>query len=109
MANAAAWAERVAAWRASGLTAPEFCAGRGFAVGTLRWWATRLERERAESVAFPLARVVRRPSEPRAASDGGGVVLEVGGVRVAVGAGFDRATLGAVLDVLEERAAGGGR
>jgi hypothetical protein len=35
MASAETWAKRVSAWRASGETADEFAAGRGFAGGTL--------------------------------------------------------------------------
>jgi hypothetical protein len=41
----ATWRSRVAAWRASGKTAEEFSASQGFAVGTLRWWSSRLRRE----------------------------------------------------------------
>jgi hypothetical protein len=41
-ASAKLWAERVAAWRASGLTSEEFSRGREFTAGGLRHWAYRL-------------------------------------------------------------------
>lgn len=105
MANAAEWTKRVRAWRASGLSAGQYAEGRGFAEGTLRWWAWRVgqqpEREGA-SERVRLLRVVRRSadSEPRPSSAGSPVTIELGAARVSVSAGFDRATLHGVLDVL---------
>jgi transposase len=39
------WAERVAGWRRSGLTAKQFAASIGVNAGTLAYWACRLGRE----------------------------------------------------------------
>ena len=36
--------ERVAAWRANGLTAEAFASGKAFSASTLRWWSSRLGR-----------------------------------------------------------------
>lgn len=91
------WAQRVAEWRASGQTADEFAAGRGFAGSTLRWWSSRLGRQTPSFV-----RVVAASDGPRGA---GSIELEVGKVRVHVRAGFDRALLAEVLEVLREEAA----
>lgn len=93
MADEATWAKRVAGWRASGQTAAEFAAGRGYAGSTLRWWASRLGRERRAFV-----RVVAKPAD--APSGDGALEVEVGGVRVHVRAGFDRVALVALLEVL---------
>ena len=93
MADAKTWAQRVRAWRASGETASVFSTRGGFAPSTLRWWASRLGRREAGFV-----RVVRAPEVPAAVRDG--IELEVGGVRVRVRAGFDRAALTEVLEVL---------
>jgi hypothetical protein len=90
MANASTWAKRVSAWRSSGQTADAFASGRGFAGGTLRWWASRLARRPPA-----LVRVVAAPSPS--------VELEVGGVSVRVRPGFDGALLSQVLDVLAAR------
>ena len=116
MANEATWKTRVAAWRASGLTAPEFCSGRDYAVGTLRWWACRLERSAppAPVVATPmrLLRVVRGTQAGPALGEparGAGLVIEAAGVRITVHEGFDEAALSAVLDVLERRGRGARR
>jgi len=61
-----------------------------------------------------LARVVRTPPTitPPITSTSTrthGISIEVAGARIVVRAGFDRAVLGAVIDVLVERAHGGHR
>lgn len=94
MASSEIWAKRVAGWRASGRTAEEYAAGRGFAGSTLRWWASHLGRRTPAIV-----QVVRSTSARDA-----GIELAVGDVRVVVHTGFDRALLGEVLDVLREKA-----
>jgi hypothetical protein len=92
------WAERIRAWRASGQAASEFAAGKGYEPSTLRWWASRLRREEP----LRLVPVVARPSS--SADTMGSVVVEVGGARVRVTAGFDGALLSQVV-----RALGGGQ
>lgn len=96
MAAAKTWAKRVASWRASGQTADAFAAGRGFAASTLRWWGSRLGRRDSGFVQVVTA--------PVAVARDGVVELDVGGVRVLVRVGFDRAVLAAVLDVLRDGA-----
>ena len=102
MANAAVWSKRVAAWRASGRSAAEFSAGKGYAPATLKWWASRLSRS-AEVAAIPaatrIARVVRAAA-PAPTSASGAVVVDLGAARVTIEHGVDRATLELVLDVL---------
>ena len=109
MADRAAWAKRVEAWRGSGQTAARFCEGREFSVGSLRSWSSHLGRLSRDETrpTIRMARVVRRSA---ISSDGiaiatsvGAIVVEIGGARVAVRAGFDRDTLAAVLDVLASR------
>jgi hypothetical protein len=110
----AIWRSRVAAWRASGKTAEEFSAGQGFAVGTLRWWSSRLGRESTPasvpSSGIRLAKVVKstEPAVVVAPSGRGTLIIEMhdAGVRVLVEAGVDRATLCTVLELVSK---GGGR
>jgi hypothetical protein len=134
MADTAKWAERIAAWRASGLTSTAFCEGRDFTAGGLRHWDYRLRRQQeqtesaraaakeaaqptpkaAASAPVRLARVVRKASAAPALVPSAGhpevsLVLEVAGARVRVGPGFCSRTLGALLDVLEARTTGGRR
>jgi len=97
MANAGEWAERVAQWRRSGLSAQEFAASRGFTTGTLRWWSSRLWREAQKAEGVRLARVVRVAS-PLVPHDG--VVVELHGARVLVPTGVDLATLKTVFAAL---------
>src|SRR4051812_3966007 len=102
----ATWRSRVAAWRASGKTAEEFSAGQGFAVGTLRWWSSRLGREGtqppAATSAIRLAKVVRshEPAVFVTPMRRGAIIIEMhdAQVRVVVEAGVDRATLATVLE-----------
>lgn len=134
MANAATWKRRLAEWRSSGLTAERFAAGRDFAPSTLKWWSSHLRRAegrgRTPSPAtppaasgpavaapeerlpngVPLVRVIRAPGPAPAPLTEVPVVVEHGTVRVVLRGGFERATLEAVLDALDARAArAGGR
>ena len=121
MANAAEWTERVAAWRASGLTADQFCAGRDFACRTLLRWSSELGRTavgptirfaRAVPVPVPvpkkpeiaLARVIRTRAPVEI--PGAAIVIVVDGARVEVGRGAAREVLLMVLDALSERSCG---
>lgn len=38
----ALWAKRIEEWMGSGVTQREFCAKRGLAVSTFRWWRRRV-------------------------------------------------------------------
>jgi hypothetical protein len=88
------------------LTSDEYCKGKTFTAGGLRHWAHRLGETRPSSGPkkgkVRLAQVVRLPAPPKDTHDGR-LVVELGGVRVAVLDGFTPSTLGAVLDVLEVR------
>ena len=42
-ANQAAWAERVADFRASGVSVPQWCATQGLKIHQLRYWLKKLE------------------------------------------------------------------
>jgi hypothetical protein len=101
----------VAAWRASGQTSTAFCEGKAFTAGGLRHWAHVLRKRetqavRASSPTVRIARVLRprrSPVSPPVVSrveTTEPVTIELGGARIAVGRGFDRATLAAVIEVL---------
>lgn len=115
--TATVWAERVRAWRESGQTAAEFSAGRGFAAGTLRMWASRLQGAEVAPAASPahggsaaaalkapaLARVVRAGAPAMPASVAGpraAVEVLVGDVRVRVERDADETALRVVLRAL---------
>lgn len=103
MADTTMWIKRVAAWRASGQTAAEYCERHGLGLSALRYWAQRARREAGATAAAPpvrLARVVRTRPIAELAPVAPVVVIEVGGARVSVARGFDRATLATVLEVL---------
>ena len=113
MANAATWTERVAAWRASGLTSGQFCTGRDFAPKTLLRWSSELRQtpgptirhDRIEQAAgkkpeIRLARVIR--SRASVEVPGAAIVVVVDGVRVEVGRGASRDVLTMVLGALTD-------
>jgi len=116
MSRRAVWVKRVQAWKASGRSAAEFCQGKSFAEGTLRWWVSRLKRladEEAEAGApdtaegaaeVRLARVVRSPGQAVSDERSAGEVVVIESVRhamrIAVSRGTDRETLAMVVEVL---------
>ena len=108
MTRASEWAERVAAWRASGKSATAFCEKHEYSAKSLQWWSSQLKR-RGQLVAssesqVKLARVVRGGREKTSASQS--IVVSVGEARVEVPAGADRATLELVFGALCEAQAG---
>jgi transposase len=93
------WKAEIAAWRASGMSAREFCEGRGYAAGRLYWWSSQLKRTTRGSAhqnGVALARIVRK----EVSSKGAPVVVQVGQARVEVPVNVDRAALQAALEVL---------
>jgi transposase len=98
----------VEAYRASGLSVSVFGRREGLSESTLYQW---LVKHPPPPKSMRLARVIRRrapvdrPLRPMQAS----VIVEVGAVRLHVAAGFDTATVTALLDVLEERVRGAQR
>jgi hypothetical protein len=116
MASAAIWAERVAEWRQSGLSAVKFAVGRDFSSHQLCYWSVKMRRAEgavggptpstAEAARVRVARVVR---VAKGGTSGGPVLVEVHGVRLVLPGGFDRQTFCAVLDELDARAGRGGR
>lgn len=99
----------MAAWRASGKTAKEFCNGKGYAAERLLWWSSDLKRRGVTAprgAAVALTRVVLKPNErPRASA----VVVCWGGFRVEVAGGADKATVSTVLEALRGPVVGGRR
>jgi hypothetical protein len=89
------WRRLVGEWRASGLPGRSFAMARGVNAHTLAWWAWRL-RSRARGLAEPTVTfaevVVAEPARP--------FIVEVGGVRVQVPAGFDAGELRRLVGAL---------
>jgi transposase len=117
------WLERVQSWRASGVSAAEYCQGTGFSAGSLRSWSSRFGREgkvprsrlgrrAVKDAATPsvrFARVVTAGAQPEARLQTQwtppALVVAVGETRIEVSAGFDPSLLRAVVSALD----GGGR
>ncbi len=98
------WAERVARWNASGLTAAEFARRHDVVEGSLKWWKWKLgSLARAQTkTATPMSPMTFVEMTSPARRDSLAVVLE-SGVQVQVPADFDEATLARLLDALERR------
>jgi hypothetical protein len=95
------WAERVTAWRASGLPATQFSVGKAFTASGLRYWASRLKQASGATTGVTLARIVRSATDVK-----GQVAVEVSsaGARVIVEPGFDAALLREVVAALGSEA-----
>jgi hypothetical protein len=97
------WENRIAAWRASGLSSEKFARGRGFSPDSLRKWDRRLrEGDTAprflqlvkRSPASALADVApKATAAARATAPARGLVIEVGGARIHVDSAVDDALL----------------
>jgi transposase len=113
------WADRVRAWRESGLSAEAFAEGKDYAASGLRWAASRLREEAAKQAPGRHRRMTGRPAAAKASGAPrflpvrvrrspaieADVVIEVGGARIRVSRGADLALVGDVVRALE----GGGR
>ena len=108
------WANRIARWQRSGLTAERFAGREGLNPRTLTFWKWKLGRlptdrpasdgphepRRAGAVGFvEVLRAAATPASPAPAFE---VVLP-DGYRIGIAPGFDGITLRALLDVLEGR------
>lgn len=114
------WAKRIERWKDSGLTAKEFAAEVGISASSLSWWKWRLA---SKAKAADEKLTTSRPSPARSAAitkapsltpltfiemtaPPPATPLEIvlpSAIVVRVRPGFDGATLGRVLDVLERR------
>jgi hypothetical protein len=124
------WIERVQEWEKSGLSAKQFAEGKPFMASTLLWRGRQLRRlgrlkgalpsrssrslgrsgkgrngrievasRRLVPTSAPIAMAaVVRSSTPKFDA---AVVVEVGGVRIQVGSGFDAALLKAVIRAVQ--------
>lgn len=93
--SAEAWLKHVARWREGGQSVPDYCRKHGLDIGAMRY---QIRRAPAATPSIQLARVERVPP-PSVAADGG-VVIELGPVRIRVERGVDAATLTTVLGAL---------
>jgi hypothetical protein len=110
------WAKRVERWKDSGLTAKEYAAELGINAQSLSWWKWRLSSEavtrktgrRTQRSTKRQTQVATTPitfvevTTPAATAEPLEIVLP-SSVRVRVPSAFDPATLGRLLDVLEQR------
>ena len=95
----------VSAFQASGLRAREFCQQHGLALSTLRRHLRKqggAQRKAAAGVRFVAVALNGAPAPaPKEAAPAGLEVVLAGGRRIAVGPGFDAATLGQLVRALE--------
>ncbi len=98
------WQTHVLHGRGSGQSQVEYCCGQGLSVHRLRWWKAKLERRTSSAegpALIPVQVQARLPEEPGRARGESGVRVWLGQGRcVEVAVGFDRATLGGVIQVV---------
>jgi hypothetical protein len=102
------WRVHVEAWRASGQSRGEYCAGHGLSRKTFGWWAWRLDRQGRPAAAdtaahFLPVEIAEVPDRDEAGAAAVGTRIEIAlpdGVRVRVGRGVDGAALRRVLGAL---------
>lgn len=100
----AVWAGRVEAQQASGVSAAAWCAAQDIPLQAFYHWRRRLAEGTPPSSAPHWVAVAPAGSVERVApAEQAALTLRVGGVTIAVAAGFDPRVLAAVLTVLEGR------
>lgn len=97
MSKTTEWQQRITEWRASGLSAKAFCAGRGFAESTLYAWASRLRANPSESPTIHFKHAVHANTT----SPERRIVIEMFDAHIVVEPGFDPSTLAGVLATLQ--------
>lgn len=105
MSRASEWEVRVAEWRASGLTAKDFCLEREYSAQNLLSWSSTLQRRDREQPRagrdVTLARVVRREhADPTRKKTSAAIVVRTRTARVEIRPGVDATTLAVVLAAL---------
>ena len=111
------WRRRIRQWKASGLTAERFAAGRGFKAGSLRHWKWLLRAEkrgwkaRRKKAAPAFVEIVRaadlvghgaRPSDPEASPEPFDLLLG-DSICIRIPVRFDPAALLLLVTTLERR------
>jgi hypothetical protein len=91
------WQQWIAAWRASGMGVRAFCTRQGLDERPFYVWRSVLARRATQKLAFVPVQMV----EDQALASALEVVLG-NGCTVRVGAGFDAATLRALVRAIEE-------
>jgi hypothetical protein len=95
------WAREVRAWKRSGLTADEYASERDFAATTLRWWSSRLKRERdGDSDGLRLVEVELVQERTSSADDSSWEITTAAGHRLHVAGPLSVELAQAVLAVL---------
>jgi hypothetical protein len=101
------WLKHIRAWKASGDTALDYCGRVGLNAGTLKWWAWKLESEKAPTepalvAAAPQILPTFVELAPLAVTRGS-FEIEVAAVTVRVPFDFESDTLIRLIDALEAR------
>ncbi len=96
-------AQLVSEFETSGLNRTEFCQAHGLSLSTLSRYRSRKSQQSGTTVQARLLAVeLSEPGSGRSAGAGSGLaVVSAGGWRIEVACGFEGATLGRLLRVLE--------
>src|SRR6185312_13871765 len=99
----AEWAQRVAEWRSSGLTAAEFCASHDYSAKTLWYWSSKLgraSRHTTTTSSVRLVRVARQRVAPTPSASS--ISLEVAGAKLTLHGQVDEVALRTVVMTLRD-------
>lgn len=99
------WAERVARWKASGLSAEDFARRHRVGEASLKWWKWKLGSTSKKAIGLTSKKAMSPLTfvEMTAAVRGEPLEVVVGEVVVRVPSAFDEATLARLLDAIERR------
>ena|SRR5579859_5693521 len=94
------WAETVARWKSSGLTAEQFATGESLQVRTLRWWSSELQRDTVRTHGASGTEPIEIAVE--AATVAGAIEIAVAGVVIRYRPGADVAHVASLVRALRD-------
>ena len=102
------WREVVTRWQSSGLSMAAFCRQEGLPDKQFFWWKRQIDKRdgkvvTARKVKFVPVRIKDKAARPVVGGDGLIELVSPGGFVIRVSAGFDKATLLSLLELVGQR------
>lgn len=94
------WEQRISEYRASGLSATQWCTRQDLPLSTLRYWITRLNKDKAQNTETQWISLdgLLTPEEPQNSMD---ITIQIGKAIIRLGRSFSDEALHRVMKILQ--------